>query len=65
MAGLKNLRESRFLEALKRIMTTVFHEDGSVLAECAVVNVQRIYYMSIIAIPLRFVDIFLFVYKNS
>lgn len=53
-----------FMAVWKKI-TTMFHENNSVLNECALINTQRIYYMSIIAIPLRFIDIFLFVYNKS
>ncbi|MEG6521280.1 GGDEF domain-containing protein [Desulfotomaculum sp. 1211_IL3151] len=38
----------------------MFHANNSVLGECALINTNRIYYLSIIAIPLRIINIFLF-----
>lgn len=50
---------------IKGIILKKFHDNSSVLADCAVINTRRIYYLSIIAIPLRIIDIYLFAFTKS
>ena len=45
---------------LKEKIAKILQANNSVLGECALINTQRIYYLSIIAIPLRIINIFLF-----
>lgn len=58
-------RISRSFAALKRKIAQVFQDNNSVLGECAQINTRRIYYLAIIAIPLRIIDIFLFAFTKS
>ncbi len=53
------------MTAIKRKLIKAFHNNNSVLDECASINTRRIYYLSIIAIPLRVINIFLFVFTKS
>ncbi|HQE65924.1 MAG TPA: GGDEF domain-containing protein [Bacillota bacterium] len=50
---------------MKRKILKAFHDYNSVLGECAHINTRRIYYLSIIAIPLRIINIFLFTFTKS
>jgi diguanylate cyclase (GGDEF)-like protein len=50
---------------MKRRISETIQANNSVLDECAQINVHRIFYLSIVAIPLRFFDIFLFTYKKT
>jgi hypothetical protein len=50
---------------MKRKIIKAFHDNNSVLSECAHINTRRIYYLSIIAIPLRIINIFLFTFTKS
>ncbi len=56
---------SRSFTALERKIAQVFQDNNSVLGECAQINTRRIYYLAIIAIPLRIIDIFLFAFTKS
>jgi len=56
---------SRLSADLKRKVVQVFQDNNSVLGECAQINTRRIYYLAIIAIPLRIIDIFLFAFTKS
>ena len=58
-------KEPWSLAALKGKINKKFHDNNSVLGECACSNIRRIYYLSIIAIPLRIINIFLFTYKKT
>jgi diguanylate cyclase (GGDEF)-like protein len=58
-------KQSSSFAAMKRKLIKTFHDNNSVLAECAHINTQRIYYLSIIAIPLRIVNIFLFAFTKT
>jgi diguanylate cyclase (GGDEF)-like protein len=51
--------------AIKGKKIKTFLDNSSVLGECARINIRRIYYLSIIAIPLRIINIFLFVFNKS
>ncbi|HBL50389.1 MAG TPA: hypothetical protein DDZ65_09135 [Firmicutes bacterium] len=46
-------------------MIKTYHDYGSVLDECALINTRRIFYLAIIAIPLRIVNIFLFAFTST
>jgi len=48
-----------------RKITKTFYDNSSVLGECALINTRRIYYLSMIAIPLRIINIFLFTINKS
>jgi hypothetical protein len=50
---------------IKRKIIDKFHENSSVLGECACINTRRIFYLSIIAIPLRIIGISQFAFKKS
>lgn len=58
-------KKSWLLAVMKRKIIKAFHDNNSVLAECARINTRRIYYLSIIAIPLRIINIFLFTHNKS
>ncbi len=42
-----------------------FHDNNSIKDECALINIRRTYYLSMIAIPLRLENIYLFLYTDS
>lgn len=66
MIHILNLQKlSRLSADLKRKVVQVFQDNNSVLGECAQINTRRIYYLAIIAIPLRIIDIFLFAFTKS
>lgn len=66
MIHMLNLQKvSRSFTALERKIAQVFQDNNSVLGECAQINTRRIYYLAIIAIPLRIIDIFLFAFTKS
>ena len=48
-----------------RKITKTFYDNSSVLGECALIDTRRIYYLSMIAIPLRIINIFLFTINKS
>ncbi|MGI6684668.1 MAG: GGDEF domain-containing protein [Bacillota bacterium] len=58
-------KKSWSLAAKMEEIIKMFHDNDSVLGECAGINTRRIYYLSIIAIPLRIMDIFLFTFTKS
>lgn len=53
------------LTEINKKIITAYHDNNSVLGECALINTRRIYYLSIIAIPLRIINIFLFTFTKS
>ena len=53
------------LAAIKRKIKKSFHHYNSVLGECALINTRRIYNLSIIAIPMCLICIFLFSFAKS
>lgn len=53
------------LAFIMRKITKTFYDNSSVLGECALINTRRIYYLSMIAIPLRIINIFLFTINKS
>lgn len=66
MKLIKNIQKNLWpFAAIKGKIIKTFHNNNSVLGECVRVNTQRIYYLSIIAIPLRIINIFLFTFKKS
>jgi diguanylate cyclase (GGDEF)-like protein len=65
MLNLQKISRSFAFAALKRKIAQVFQDNNSVLGECAQINTRRIYYLAIIAIPLRIIDIFLFAFTKS
>ncbi len=50
--------------SVKEKIIRAFHDNNSVLGECARINTRRIYYLSIIAIPLRIFNILLFTSRS-
>ncbi|MGI6678335.1 MAG: GGDEF domain-containing protein [Dehalobacterium sp.] len=52
--------KTQFFILIKEIIIKKFNENNSVLGECALINIRRLYYLSIIAIPLRILNIYLF-----
>lgn len=50
---------------IKRKIIKAFHDNNNVLGECAQINARRLFYLSIIAIPLRIINIVLFVFNKS
>lgn len=48
------------LHKMKHKLTTGFHNNSSILSECALINLKRIYYLAFIVIPMRILNIFLF-----
>lgn len=58
-------KKSWSFAAIKRKIIKTFHDNNSVLGECASTNIRRIYYLSIIAIPVRIINIFLFTFTKS
>jgi len=57
-------KRSLSFAALKRKIIKSFHDNTIILDECARINTRRIYYLAIIAIPLRILDIFLLSFKK-
>jgi diguanylate cyclase (GGDEF)-like protein len=58
-------KKSWSFAAIKGNILREFHDNSSVLGDCAITNTRRIYYLSIIAIPLRIIDIYLFAFTKS
>lgn len=50
--------------AMKDSILQLFRDNSSVLGECARINTRRVFYLTIIAIPLRIVSIALFAFKS-
>ncbi|HZK56879.1 MAG TPA: GGDEF domain-containing protein [Clostridia bacterium] len=48
------------LLAIKDKAITMFRNNSSVLDDCTLINIKRIYYLSLIAAPMRILDIYLF-----
>ena len=48
------------ISIIKRKIITMFHNNNTVLDECSLINVKRAYYLSMIAIPMRVLDIIMF-----
>lgn len=63
MKGVNNKTLS--FESVKEKMIKRFNDYNSVLDECALINTRRIYYLAIIAVPLRIVNILLFAFTGS
>jgi len=66
MAGIKSSQEKPSLWAgIKRNLIKAFRDNKTVLDECVLINTRRIYFISIIAIPLHIISILLFVFTKS
>lgn len=61
----KSQKKSWSYEILKEKAIKIFHDNNNILGESALINTRRIYYLSIIAIPLRIINIFLFTFRKS
>lgn len=61
---IKNLLKKWTFASIKERIIKAFHDNNSVLGECARINTRRIYYLSIIAIPLRVFNILLFTSRS-
>lgn len=61
---IKNLLKKWTFASIKERIIKAFHDNNSVLGECARINTRRIYYLSIIAIPLRIFNILLFTSRS-
>ena len=53
------------LTAVRERITTMFRNNSSILDECILINIKRIYYLSLIIIPSRILHILLFVSSPS
>jgi len=63
---IKNVQKKSWpFSVIKEKIIKTFRNNSSVLGECALINIQRIYYLSIIAMPLRIINIFQFAFKKS
>ena len=58
-------QKNRLFAAIKRRTIKKFHDNNSVIGECVLINTRRIYYLSLIAIPLCILDIHLFSSSGS
>ena len=58
-------KKSWSLATIKRKIIKKFYDNNSILDESARINIRRIFYLSIIAIPLRIIDICLFSFKEN
>lgn len=62
---IKNVRKRTLsFAAIKERAIKTFNDNNSVLGECACINTRRIYYLAIIAIPLRVINILLFTSRS-
>lgn len=61
---IKNLLKKWTFASIKERIIKAFHDNNNVLGECARINTRRIYYLSIIAIPLRIFNILLFTSRS-
>jgi diguanylate cyclase (GGDEF)-like protein len=50
---------------MKERIRKVIRDNHSILGDCALINARRLYYLSLIDIPLRMVNIYLFQFKQS
>jgi len=57
-------KKSWSFAAIKGKILKTFHDNNTVLGECALFNIRRVYYLSIIAIPMRIIDIYLFAFTK-
>ena len=48
------------ISMIKKRIITIFQNNSSVLDECSLINVKRAYYLSLISIPIRVLDIIMF-----
>jgi diguanylate cyclase (GGDEF)-like protein len=48
-------------QTIKERITKRYRDHSTVLDECAVTNTRRLYYLTIISIPLRIIDIYVFI----
>lgn len=61
MEHIKNARQKTWsIAPVKEKVIKTFHDNNSVLGECALINARRIYWLSIIAIPIRIIILFTF-----
>ncbi len=58
-------KKSRSFAVIKKRIIKEFHDNNDVLGECAQINTRRLFYLIIIAIPVRIVDILLFIFNES
>lgn len=58
-------KKNRLLPTIKNKAITMFRNNSSVLDDCALINIKRIYYLSLIAAPMRILDIYLFADTTS
>lgn len=64
MKYIKKLLKKWTFASIKERIIKAFHDNNNVLGECARINTRRIYYLSIIAIPLRIFNILLFTSRS-
>jgi diguanylate cyclase (GGDEF)-like protein len=50
---------------LKEMAIKIYHDNNSILDECSLMNIRRAYYLSMISVPLRLVNILLFLIADS
>ncbi len=66
MKEIKRFRKrSLSLTALRRKIVKSFQNNSSVLGECTLTNIRRIYYLALITIPLRIINIVQFSFTES
>lgn len=56
----ETLQQEQPLTRLKRNIVTMFHNNTSILDDVALINIKRIFYLSLLVIPSRVLHIFLF-----
>ncbi len=56
----KTAKKSWSIPMIKEKIITAFHNNNNVLDDCALINIKRIYYLTLIAVPMRVLDIYLF-----
>lgn len=62
---ISSLKNSVSFGTIKEKAIKKIHDSNSILDECALINIRRTYYLSMIAIPLRLVNIYLFLSTDS
>ncbi|NLY71995.1 MAG: GGDEF domain-containing protein [Clostridiales bacterium] len=63
---MKNNQDNSWsFEGIRKKILKIYHDNNSVLDECVLINIRRIYYLSMVAIPLRIIDILLFSLNKS
>lgn len=62
---ISSLKNSVSFGTMKEKAIKKIHDSNSIVDECALINIRRTYYLSMIAIPLRLVNIYLFLSTDS